>query len=404
MDNQYLKAKEILKKYNQEHLLAFYDKLTQEKKEKLINQILNINFEQINSLYVNSKKDEVIELKEIEPIKYYIKKKLSKSIIEKYSNLAKEILRKNKLCVITMAGGQGSRLGVNGPKGMFKLNIDGKLKSFFEINCEKLIKANKQYNIEILWLIMTSKENDLQTQEFFRNNNYFGYPKNRIIFFTQNEIPVLDLNGKILLEEKQKIKKAANGNGDVFEALSKNNIINKLDNEGIEYISFMGIDNILANPIDYIFLGMMAYKKYQVASKSIFKENAMEKSAVFCKRKNRPYILGYDKISKELSEEKAKNGEFLYRDCNVLAHLMTLKAVKKVIQKDLPYHRVFRKTNALNQKGESVIQDSFKFEKFIFDAFSYFEDMLVLRIEKDEFAPIKNKADIEFAIKEYNKK
>lgn len=394
----------ILEKYNQEQLERFYKDLNKTEQSKLQKEIESIDFEQINSLYINSKKDEIIELKEIKPIKYYIKKKLSKSIIEEYSNLAKEILRKNKLCVITMAGGQGSRLGVNGPKGMFKLNIDGKLKSLFEINCEKLIKANKQYNIEILWLIMTSKENDLQTQEFFRNNNYFGYPKNRIIFFTQNEIPVLDLNGKILLEEKYKIKKAANGNGDVFEALSKNNIINKLDNEGIEYISFMGIDNILANPIDYIFLGMMYYKKYQVASKSIFKENAMEKSAVFCKRRNRPYILGYDKISKELSEEKAKNGEFLYRDCNVLAHLMTLKAVKQVIQKDLPYHRVFRKTNALNQNGESVIQDSFKFEKFIFDAFSYFEDMLVLRIEKDEFAPIKNREDIEFAIKEYNKK
>ena len=394
----------ILEKYNQEQLERFYKDLNKTEQSKLQKEIESIDFEQINSLYINSKKDEIIELKEIKPIKYYIKKKLSKSIIEEYSNLAKEILRKNKLCVITMAGGQGSRLGVNGPKGMFKLNIDGKLKSLFEINCEKLIKANKQYNIEILWLIMTNKENDLQTQEFFRNNNYFGYPKNRIIFFTQNEIPVLDLNGKILLEEKYKIKKAANGNGDVFEALSKNNIINKLDNEGIEYISFMGIDNILANPIDYIFLGMMDYKKYQVASKSIFKENAMEKSAVFCKRKNRPYILGYDKISKELSEEKAKNGEFLYRDCNALAHLMTLKAVKQVIQKDLPYHRVFRKTNALNQKGESVIQDSFKFEKFIFDAFSYFEDMLVLRIEKDEFAPIKNREDVEFAIKEYNKK
>lgn len=394
----------ILEKYNQEQLERFYKDLNKTEQSKLQKEIESIDFEQINSLYINSKKDEIIELKEIKPIKYYIKKKLSKSIIEEYSNLAKEILRKNKLCVITMAGGQGSRLGVNGPKGMFKLNIDGKLKSLFEINCEKLIKANKQYNIEILWLIMTSKENDLQTQEFFRNNNYFGYPKNRIIFFTQNEIPVLDLNGKILLEEKYKIKKAANGNGDVFEALSKNNIINKLDNEGIEYISFMGIDNILANPIDYIFLGMMDYKKYQVASKSIFKENAMEKSAVFCKRRNRPYILGYDKISKELSEEKAKNGEFLYRDCNALAHLMTLKAVKQVIQKGLPYHRVFRKTNALNQKGESVIQDSFKFEKFIFDAFSYFEDMLVLRIEKDEFAPIKNREDVEFAIKEYNKK
>ena len=227
----------ILEKYNQEQLERFYKDLSKTEQSKLQKEIENIDFEQINSLYINSKKDEVIELKEIEPIKYYIKKKLSKSIIEEYSNLAKEILRKNKLCVITMAGGQGSRLGVNGPKGMFKLNIDGKLKSFFEINCEKLIKANKQYNIEILWLIMTSKENDLQTQEFFRNNNYFGYPKNRIIFFTQNEIPVLDLNGKILLEEKQKIKKAANGNGDVFEALSKNNIINKLDDEEIAEIA-----------------------------------------------------------------------------------------------------------------------------------------------------------------------
>ena len=149
---------------------------------------------------------------------------------------------------------------------------------------------------------------------------------------------------------------------------------------------------------------MMECKKYEVASKSIFKENALEKSAVFCNRNNKPYILCYNNISKELSEAQAEDGKYLYRDCNVLAHLMTLKAVKEVVEKDLPYHRVFRKTNALNQKGESIILDSFKFEKFIFDAFSYFNDMLVLRVEKDEFIPIKNKEDIEIAIKEYKKK
>lgn len=393
----------ILEKYNQEQLERFWSCLSETEQRSLEKEIENIDFEQINNLYINSKKDEIIDLKEITPIKYYIKKELSKNEIKEYSNLANKILRENKLCVATMAGGQGSRLGVNGPKGMFKLNINGNLKSLFEINCESLIKANKQYNIEILWLIMTSKENHLQTQEFFKSNNYFGYNKNKIIFFTQNEIPVIDLNGKILLEEKYKIKKSANGNGDIFEALSKNNIIKILENENIEYISFMGIDNILANPIDSIFLGMMVHKKYQIASKSIFKEKAMEKSAVFCKKSNKPYILGYNNISQELSEAKIKE-KYLYRECNVLAHLMTLKAVKQAIQKDLPYHRVFRKTNALNQNGESIIQDSFKFEKFIFDAFSYFNDMLVLRIEKDEFAPIKNKEDIKFAIKEYNKK
>lgn len=393
----------ILEKYNQEQLERFWSYLSKTEQRSLEKEIENIDFEQINNLYINSKKDEIIDLKEITPIKYYIKKELSKNEIKEYSNLANKILKENKLCVATMAGGQGSRLGVNGPKGMFKLNINGNLKSLFEINCESLIKANKQYNIEILWLIMTSKENHLQTKEFFKSSNYFGYNKNKIIFFAQNEIPVLDLNGKILLEDKYRIKKAANGNGDVFEALSKNNIIKMLENENIEYISFMGIDNILANPIDSIFLGMMVNKKYQIASKSIFKEKAMEKSAVFCKKSNKPYILGYNNISKELSEAKIKE-KYLYRECNVLAHLMTLKAVKQVIQKDLPYHRVFRKTNALNKNGESIIQDSFKFEKFIFDAFSHFDDMLVLRIEKDEFTPIKNIEDIEIAIKEYNKK
>lgn len=394
----------ILKEYAQEQLLRFYNQLSKSQKSSLEKEIEKTNFEQINNLYINSNKDDSIDLKEITPIKYYIKKELNKKETEECLKLAIGILKKNKLCVLTMAGGQGSRLGVNGPKGTFKLNIDGTLKSLFEINCEKLIEANKQYNIEILWLIMTSKENNFQTQEFFKSNNYFGYPKNRIIFFTQNEIPVLDLDGKILLEEKYKIKKAANGNGDVFKALSKNNIINILENENIEYISFMGIDNVLANPIDLIFLGMMECKKYEVASKSIFKENALEKSAVFCNRNDKPYILCYNNISKELSEAQAEDGKYLYRDCNVLAHLMTLKAAKKVVEKDLPYHRVFRKTNALNQKGESIILDSFKFEKFIFDAFSYFNDMLVLRVEKDEFIPIKNKEDIEIAIKEYKKK
>lgn len=394
----------ILKEYAQEQLLRFYNQLSKSQKSSLEKEIEKTNFEQINNLYINSNKDDSIDLKEITPIKYYIKKELNKKETEECLKLANGILKKNKLCVLTMAGGQGSRLGVNGPKGTFKLNIDGTLKSLFEINCEKLVEANKQYNIEILWLIMTSKENNFQTQEFFKSNNYFGYPKNRIIFFTQNEIPVLDLDGKILLEEKYKIKKAANGNGDVFKALSKNNIINILENENIEYISFMGIDNVLANPIDLIFLGMMECKKYEVASKSIFKENALEKSAVFCNRNDKPYILCYNNISKELSEAQAEDGKYLYRDCNVLAHLMTLKAAKKVVEKDLPYHRVFRKTNALNQKGESIILDSFKFEKFIFDAFSYFNDMLVLRVEKDEFIPIKNKEDIEIAIKEYKKK
>lgn len=168
-----------------------------------------------------------------------------------------------------------------------------------------------------------------------------------------------------------------------------------------------GVDNILAKPIDPLFLGLMIGRGCSVASKSIFKEKALSKSAVFCRVDGKPNILGYEYITEKISDLKDEDGRYMYRDENILEHMMTLDAVEKVAGVQLKYHRAFRKNTYLDINSREPIystENSFKFEKFIFDAFSYFDDMLLLRVEREgEFAPIKDLEGTKKAIELYNR-
>lgn len=210
IEDKYLKAREMLLKYNQKHLLLKYDKFTKEEKEELLDQILNIDFNNIDKLYKEAISKEKVVKDKIGPIEYIDKSKLKDEIKEKYFKLGQEILKQNQFAVITLAGGQGTRLGHIGPKGTYMLNLNSP-KSLFQILCEKLKKASEKYKNNIFWYIMISKENHKQTIEFFENNKYFGYPKEKIIFFIQGQIPMISKEGKILLTEKGFVKQAADG-------------------------------------------------------------------------------------------------------------------------------------------------------------------------------------------------
>lgn len=220
MIQNYEKARNILSKYHQEHLLNFYDELNIEEKEFLTNQICSIDFQQIFDLYEASKKDEIIPHNLIEPLPYEIKNDLSKDDITYYEKLGSNIIINKKYAVVTLAGGQGTRLGYKGPKGTFELDIKPK-KSLFEILCDNLKQANKKYEVTIPWYIMTSIYNDEETKKFFEEKNYFGYPKEYIKFFKQSQLPLIDISGNLLLEELYKIKEASNGNGDVFSSMKR---------------------------------------------------------------------------------------------------------------------------------------------------------------------------------------
>ncbi len=393
MEEKYLEAKRTLQEYNQEHLLNFYENLTEEKKEELLREILSIDFKQLENLYKGINSTKITSGQKIEPIEYVDEAKLTEEQKQNYVQKGKEVLKSGKYAVITMAGGQGTRLGHNGPKGTFKLGINPD-KSLFEILCDKLKKLQIEYNVTTPWYIMTSKENNNDTVKFFEENNYFGYPKEAVKFFKQGEIPMIDKNGKILLTEEGLIKEAADGHGGIFEAMFKNNVVEDLKTKNIEWIFIGPIDNPLVQMTDELMIGYSVSEGVLATGKSIVKANPKEKVGVFCKRDGRPSVVEYTEISEEMAEETDENGELKFGESHINCNLFNIKAIEKIGNDKLPYHTAFKKATYIDTEGNTIKPtepNCYKFESFIFDAFEKIDRMGILRGSREnEFAPVKN--------------
>ena len=393
MEEKLLATKEILKKYGQEHLLSNYEKLSNEDKNRLLNDILTIDFGEISKLYEQTKHKIKFENCKIEPIEHVDKAKLSNEEIQKYSEIGIEQIKKGKLAAVTMAGGQGTRLGHNGPKGTFDLGLDSH-KSIFEILCDTLKLARKKYGVVVPWYIMTSDENNDETVEFFEKNNYFDYPKEAVKFFIQGEMPMINTEGKILLNEEGLIKQAGAGHGAIFEAMRKNGIIYEMQNKGIEWVFIGGVDNVLVKMVDPVLIGLSIERNVLAAGKSVVKANPHEKVGVFCKKDGKPSVIEYSEISNELAEAVDEKGELPFGESHILCNQFNIKILEELAKNKLPYHVAFKKATYMDEKGNIISPtepNAYKFEAFIFDAFSSIPEMLVMRVKREEeFAPVKN--------------
>lgn len=391
MDTDLHSTMQILKKYNQEQLLNFYNELTNDEKQKLLSQINSIDFDMVNTLYEQSHLDKSISFNRITPIPYIEKSRLTSSQIKKYTQVGNNIIKNNELAVITLAGGQGTRLGYKGPKGSYEIDVPPR-KSLFEFACDNLKEVQKTYGISINWYIMTSPSNDLATKNFFYAKDFFNYPKDKIKFFTQDVCPIIDENGKIILENLYTIKTGSNGNGDVFRAFSRAGLIKDLDDNNIKWIFISGIDNILQKLADPIFLGLAVQNNYLIASKTIAKHDINDPEWVFANVDGLPSIISPNNIPNSVLQN-ANDSPMPYNQKNILAHLFTTEAFKKLINENLPYHMAFKKNDFINVEGMKEVPirpNSFKFEKFIFDAFKLFDKLLLFEVsESEEFAPIK---------------
>lgn len=397
MNSKLEQAKQILKKYSQEHILNFYDSLDDNKKEELLNQIFSIDFEQLQDLYANINNEKKSEC-EITPIEYLDKFKLTESQREEYQNKGSNVIKQGKYAVLIMAGGQGTRLGHNGPKGTFMLGINPD-KSLFEIFCDKLKKIKNKYNVIIPWYLMTSKENNEETVAFFKKNNYFNYPKEYVKFFIQSEIPMIDKEGKILLKEDGLIKQAANGHGGVFEAMFKNGIVDDMKQKNVEWLFIGPVDNPLVQMTDELMLGVAEATNAMAVGKSVVKAGPEEKVGVFCKKNNRPSVVEYTEITKEMCEMRDNNGELLYGESHINCNIFSIKSIERIGTDKLPYHTAFKKATYMNKNGEIIKPEEpncYKFETFIFDSFEKLDNMQILRGKREEeFAPVKNKEGVD---------
>ena len=393
MDDKLKEVKAILKKYGQEHLLNHYDKLDESHKKKLLEEIEEIDFDLVNSLYESTKKEVKNSKDEITPIDYLDKFKLGDKY-KYYEDIGKKAIKEGKLATVTMAGGQGTRLGHDGPKGTYDIGLDSH-KSLFELLCDGLKEEGKKYGVTIPWFIMTSKENNDETVKFFKEHKYFGYEKDKnLFFFIQGELPMVDTEGKILIGEDGLIKLAADGHGGVYESLVKDGMTKKMRELGVEWVFIGGVDNCLVNMVDPVLIGIAIDKKVTVACKSVVKANPHEKVGVFCRKNGKPNVIEYSEITDEMAEARDKDGELLYGESHILCNLFSVDAIERMGAEPLPYHVAYKKATYIDKDGNLVVPDSpnaYKFEAFLFDAFSEVDDMAVLRVKREEeFAPVKN--------------
>lgn len=394
MDEKLKQVEQTLAKYGQEQLLDEYNRLTDKKeKQDFLDSILTIDFNQVKTLYENSKEKPSFMDSKIEPIDYTDKSKLSKEEYEKYKAIGEKKIKEGKLAVVTMAGGQGTRLGHSGPKGTYDLGLDTH-KSIFEILTDTLNEARKKYEVDIPWYIMTSEENNKPTVEFFKQHNFFGYPEKCVTFFKQGKLPMLSTDGKILIDENGKIKEAADGHGGIFQSMLRDGVIYDMKARGVEWVFIGGVDNVLVKPVDAVLIGLAEDKKVLAAGKSLVKANPQEKVGVFCKRNGKPSVIEYSEITPEMAAETNGNGELKYGESHILCNLFNIKAIEKISQMNLPYHIAFKKAKYIDNNGNLVVPDkpnAYKFESFLFDAFESLDDLAIMRVKREEeFAPVKN--------------
>ena len=254
--------------------------------------------------------------------------------------------------------------------------------------------ACEKYNVKVPWYIMTSRENNEATVKFFEENRYFNYGKENVIFFTQAELPMVNENGKILIDEEYNIKKAANGHGGIFNSMEDNKIIEDMKNKNIKWVFIGGVDNILAKMVDSLLLGLAIENKVLLAGKSVAKKAPSEKVGVFCKKNGKPSVVEYSEISREMSEKTNIDGELKFGESHILCNLFNIEFIEKIAQDKLPYHTAYKKANYIGEDEKLVIAEkpnAYKFEAFLFDAFEKIDNMIVMRVKReDEFAPVKN--------------
>lgn len=386
----------LLEKHDQKHLLKFFNEISLEDQEKLLDEILNIDFELIESIFEGIKSDigSKKELGKVEPADSYVWREYSDEEKHKIFKKGIELIGDGKVAVVLVAGGQGTRLGHNGPKGTFSIGLPSG-KTLFQLQCERLINLSEKAGHYIPWYIMTSPENHEATVAYFKDNNYLGYKKEFIYFFKQEVLPMIDTEGKILLESKCSISKGPNGNGGCFVSMKKAGVIEDMKRRGIEWIHLYGVDNALVIPSDPKFLGFAALSGLPAAGKAIKRTDPEEKAGVFCYRDGKPAVIEYTELQKDLKYKTNPNGELLFKSLSIANHIFNIKVIEKSHEYNLPYHIAFKKISTIDESGNTyapISPNGYKFELFMFDLFPFLSDIAVFEIDReDEFAPVKNR-------------
>ncbi|MCK5845415.1 MAG: UDPGP type 1 family protein, partial [Victivallales bacterium] len=400
--------KKTLAEYGQEHLIAHIDSLDSVDAAVLIQQLRAINFEQLTTLidrYVLNE-PEVKVPDTIAPAPYFPvepENPEQEALYSKAEAMGVELLGLGKVCALTVAGGQGSRLGFDGPKGTFPTS-PLKSKTLIQYFAESIARAGDKFGTPIPWYMMTSEVNDADTREFFKVNDYFGLNPDNVLFFTQGTMPAISMDGKLLMASKNSLALAPDGHGGTLLALRKSGALEDMEKRGVDHISYFQVDNPLVSVVNPLFIGLHALENSEMSSRALIKTGPNEKLGNFCLVDDKLTIIEYSDMPAELAEKRDTDGRLTFRAGSPAIHVISRKFVERLTEGghlQLPWHRAEKKVSYVTLAGDSVIPETpnaVKLETFIFDAIPMADKTLVLGAEReDEFAPVKNKSGVDSA-------
>lgn len=387
-------AKAKLSLADQEHVLQYYEELTDEQRRALLEQIENTDFSVLASLKDGkSGKDKgkimplaAMQLKEI------------RSKQQEFCRTGLEAVRAGKVGAVLLAGGMGTRLGSDDPKGMYNIGITKDVYIFQRL-IENLMDVVREAGAWVPLYVMTSDKNHQATTAFLKKHDYFGYNSDYITFFMQEMAPACNHQGKVYMEEKWKISTSPNGNGGWYSSMHKWGIAAKAMEDGVEWLNVFAVDNVLQRIADPCFVGAVIENNCAVGAKVVRKCAPDEKVGVMCLEDGKPSIVEYYELTEELMNAKDENGDPAYYFGVILNYLFRIADLEKIRERNLPLHVVEKKIPFIDDKG--VLQkpeapNGYKFEQLVLDMIHELDSCLPFEVERNkEFAPIKNAVGVD---------
>ena len=405
---RYAEYKTNLAESGQQHLLAFWDDLDRAQRKELLDDLDQIDFERCEHLISGLviEKPELHMPDKIEPAPIFPIKPGpgQEALYERARAAGENAIREGQAAAFTVAGGQGTRLGYDGPKGGYEIS-PVRSAPLFQLFAEHLIGIERRYGRRPRWYVMTSPQNHAETLGIFEKSGYFGLDSEEVIFFPQGQMPAFLPDGRIALADKHRVSLGPDGHGGSLRALAASGALEDMREHGIEYISYFQVDNPLVRPIDPLFIGLHIETGSEMSSKAVTKADDLERVGNFCLANGKTTVIEYSDLPNELAREKTADGARRFDAGSIAIHVLSRAFVERITKagaaEQLPWHRADKQLAVLNEQGEIVeptAPNVVKLETFVFDAIPLARNPLVLyTAREEEFSPVKNAEGVDSA-------
>ncbi|KAM6901072.1 UDP-N-acetylhexosamine pyrophosphorylase-like protein 1 isoform 2-T2 [Lycodopsis pacificus] len=402
-------VKQSLESAGQSHVLQFWPELCEGERHAFLRELSQLDLKGLEdhcegaaraAASPSASLDQHIE--PVPPESIGSMRKSDKESLAVWENEGLLQISENGVGVLLLAGGQGTRLGVQYPKGMYNVGLPSS-KTLYQIQAERIHKiqelADRKYDSKctVPWYIMTSEFTLAPTEKFFKENNYFGLEPSNIVMFEQRMIPAVTFDGKVILQGKGKIAMAPDGNGGLYQALVDHGVLEDMKKRGVEYLHVYCVDNILVKMADPVFIGFCVSKGADCGAKVVEKAYPAEPVGVVCRVRGVSQVVEYSEIQPETAELRGPEGELVYSAGNICNHFFTrafLQDVAETYKGQLKQHVAFKKVPFVDTCGNQVKPtepNGIKMEKFVFDVFPFSRNFVAFEVvREDEFSPLKN--------------